>query len=72
MRQKELDLMVFNIAKKYTNPMVDASLRDIAEEVFKMIGKRPSTSVLAASLRRVGARTSGRRWIWRHNPGKGE
>ncbi len=50
--------------------MLDASLRDIQQEVYKRTGETPSTSVLSASLQRLGMKASGHRWVYRHNGGK--
>jgi len=68
----KLDALVKRLARKYTSPMIDSSLRNMAEEIKAETGVEPSTSVLAASLRRVGAKANGRRWVWLHNPGRGE
>ena len=50
--------------------MLDASLRDIQDEIYKRVKFRPSTSVLSASLQRLGMKASGHRWVYRHNEGK--
>ena len=67
MKQDELDPIVKEIAKANTRKMIDRSLRDIQQEILERTGYTPSTSILSASLKRLGAKASGHRWLWRHN-----
>jgi len=70
MKQTQLDPLVKEIAAERIKQMLDASLRDIQQEVYKRTGETPSTSVLSASLQRLGMKASGHRWVYRHNEGK--
>ena len=57
MKQKQLDTLVKEIAEERVQQMLDASLRDIQAEIYKRTGEMPSTSVLSASLKRIGAKS---------------
>ena len=70
MKQEQLDPLVKQIAEERIKQMLDASLRDIQNEVYRLTKFRPSTSVLSASLQRLGMKASGHRWVYRHNEGK--
>jgi len=70
MKQEQLDPLVKQIAEERIKQMLDASLRDIQDEIYKRVKFRPSTSVLSASLQRLGMKASGHRWVYRHNEGK--
>lgn len=65
-RQNELDVMVREIAERETKPVIDKSIEKIADEIEKRVGSRPSKSVIWASLHRIGAQASGRKFIYRH------
>ena len=67
----EMDELVEKYAKAATRPIIDASIRDIATKIQLETGYSPSTSIIWRSLYRIGAVANGRRWQWRHNPGKG-
>jgi len=71
-KSDEIDQLVKRHAQNATRPIIDASIRQIAEAIAKETGKKePSTSVIWASLNRIGAVSKGKRWAWRHNPPKG-
>jgi len=71
--QEELDALVAELARKNTRPIIDMTLREIADEVAKIAdGYTPSTSVVKSALERVNAQAKGHRWAWKHNAGKGE
>ncbi len=68
--QEELDALVAQLARKNTRPIIDTTLRDMAEEIARITnGYQPSTSVVKASLDKI-AKTKGHRWTWRHNGGR--
>ena len=69
MTAQDLDAIVEEIAERQTKPIIDASILDIVSEVEKQTGHKPSTSFVWASLRRIGAKSSGHRWVYRHNAG---
>lgn len=68
--REKLDALVKKLAREYVNPTINASLRDMALAIKRETGIEPSTSVVAASLRRIGARADGHRWIWRGRGGR--
>jgi len=74
MKQSELDPIIEAIIKDYTRPMIDLTVTEIAEEVFKRTNGQymPSTSIVKYALTRIGVDNDGhkaRRWAWRHNAG---
>ena len=72
MKRQELDPLVKKIVDERQAQVLDATLRDIQEEIYARTGVEISTSVLSASLRRIGMDATGHRWAYRHNPGRGE
>ena len=72
MKRTDLDPLVKKIVDERQAQVLDASLRDIQEEIYARTGVEISTSVLSASLRRIGMDATGHRWAYRHNPGRGE
>ena len=70
--QTELDAKVKKLAEQATRPIIDTTVREIGEAIAAEAGiEQVSTSVIWASLRRIGAVASGHRWFWQHNPPKG-
>jgi hypothetical protein len=67
-----IDPMVEKIAQRQTKPIIDASIDDIALEIEQETGKAPSKSAIWNSLHRIGAVSSGKRWIYQHNKGRHE
>lgn len=63
---EKIDALVRRIAKRQTKPIIDASIDDIADEIESKEGKRPSKSAVWLSLRRIGAVSSGHRFIYKH------
>lgn len=64
MNSSQLDQIIKKIVDRKKAEMLNASVRDIAELVFKETGDyKPSTSVVADALRRIGAKAQGRRWV---------
>lgn len=72
MKRTDLDPLVKKIVDERQAQILDATLRDIQEEIYARTGVEISTSVLSASLRRIGMDATGHRWAYRHNPGRGE
>lgn len=72
MKRTELDPLVKKIVNERQAQVLDATLREIQEEIYSRTGVAISTSVLSASLRRIGLSANGHRWAYRHNTGKGE
>ena len=72
MKRTDLDPLVKKIVDERQAQVLDATLRDIQEEIYARTGVEISTSVLSASLRRIGMDATGHRWAYRHNPGRGE
>ena len=72
MKRHELDPLVKKIVDERQAQVLDATLRDIQEEIYARTGVEISTSVLSASLRRIGMDATGHRSAYRHNPGRGE
>lgn len=72
MKRTQLDPLVKKIVDERQARILDASIRDIQEEVYLRTGIEVSTSVLSASLRRIGLSADGHRWAYRHNGGRGE
>lgn len=71
MKRTQLDPLVKKIVDERQAKVLDASIRDIQEEIYLRTGVEVSTSVLSASLRRIGLSTDGHRWAYRHNGGRG-
>lgn len=65
-----LDVLVKEIAEREILPVIGLSIDQIADEVEKRTGKRPSKSVVWSSLQRLGAVSRGRKFVYKHNEGK--
>jgi hypothetical protein len=63
----KIDPLVEEIAKRQTRPVIDASIQQIVDEIKERTGVEPSKSAVWLSLRRIGAVSSGRKFIYRHN-----
>lgn len=72
MKRQELDPLIKKIVDEKQAQILDATIRDIQDEIYSRTGNEVSTSVVSASLRRLGLEASGHRWAYRHNPGRGE
>ena len=72
MKRTDLDPLVKKIVDERQAQILDATLRDIQEEIYARTGVEISTSVLSASLRRIGMDATGHRWAYRHSSGRGE
>ena len=62
----KLDPIVEKIIDEAWRPVIDISIREIAEEVYQRTGYLPSPSVVKYSLDRLGAVNTNRRWIYKH------
>lgn len=74
MKQTELDPLVEEIVRDSIKPSITVTIRGIIEEVKKRKGVEPSLSQVKYSLNRLGINTQNntKKWVWRHNPPKGE
>ena len=64
---KQLDELVKEIAERQTKPVIDASIDQIADEIEARGMKKPSKAAIWLSLHRIGAVSSGRKFIYKHN-----
>lgn len=68
----EITQEVRAIAERETVPVIALSIDKIADELEKKYGARPSKSMIWAALHAIGAVSQGRKFVYRHNPPKGE
>ena len=64
---KDIDKLVSEVARQKTRPVIDATVEEIAYEIGVITGhKPPSKSVIWASLKRIGAVSTGKNFVYRH------
>lgn len=66
----QYDDLIKEIAERETVPVIDVSIDKIADEIEKRTGKRPAKNTIWLALQRMGAKSSGRKFIYQHNKGK--
>jgi hypothetical protein len=64
------DALIKEIIDRETVPVIDVSIDKIADEIEKRTGERPSKNTIWIALTRMGAKASGRKFVYRHNGGK--
>jgi hypothetical protein len=68
----DIDKLVEEIARRETKPVIDKSIEQIVAEIATRTGRTYSKKTIWLSLQRIGAKASGRKFVYRHNEGKAE
>lgn len=68
----QYDKIIKEIAERETVPVIDVSIDKIVEEIEQRTGDKPSKNTVWKALQRLGAKSSGRKFVYRHNEGKAE
>jgi len=66
------DEIIKEIARRETVPVINVSIDKIADEIELRMGEKPSKNTIWKALNRLGAQASGKKFVYRHNAGKGE
>jgi len=68
----DVDKLVEEIARRETKPVIDKSIDQIVLEIAERTGKTYSKRTIWLSLQKIGAKASGKKFVYRHNEGKAE
>jgi len=66
------DNLIKEIVQRETVPVIDVSIDKIADEIERRTGERPAKNTVWLALQRLGAKASGKKFVYRHNEGKAE
>jgi hypothetical protein len=59
------DDLIKEIARRETKPIVDVSIEKIADEIERRTGERPAKNTIWLALQRIGAVSSGKKFIYK-------
>lgn len=65
MYTNEVDTLVQEIARRETKPVIDKSIDQIVAEIATRTGRTYSKKTIWLSLQRIGAKSSGKKFVYR-------